>query len=345
MRKDADCFRVFPLYGNGKDMQKGKTLTDWSALDGVKPSGRAKAAPRAVPAVQPDVFPGGASPGDVFSAMLGGRRGAVPGREKVRPKNSFDKIAEASAARERTADILEETAAELDRQSALAANAEERAAEALRAAEEARTACAAALAAKEAAKKESAGLRARLASAEARAASLEARALAAEEAAGKAADRNAALFRAEMLERELAQARRLPSSVLLRAPVPGSANEVFAGEIYEHVVEALAGALKDAAAARRDRRAELLEAVLAANQSSGGLSRLREETKKALEESGRSIGEREIANLEKLGFKYAKGARHPKFRWGRAVYAIPSTPSDGAHGARNTARDLCNMAF
>lgn len=311
----------------------------WKALDGLKPFSPPPASTPA-PANNPEPA------GGLFSELLSGRRAApFSARRIARAKNAADSARESAEERERLADDLLEVSAELENQAALRETAETRAAE-----------CEAALAAErallEAERERSASLaealdaaRKELDRAKAAADSLRAELEKTKDETRRAAETSSDRFRAEFLERELAEARRLPQNALLRMPPPGSVAEVFSGEIFEHVSEALRDALSAACAAGRDRRAEILEAVAAANQPAGKLERLRGEVRAILKDAGKYISPDILAKLESLGFKSISGKKHNKLRWGRGCAPVSKTPSDAAHGALNTAHDICNIAF
>ena len=321
--------------------KRSKSNADWSALDGFKPS--APANNRNPPQRE---RPAGDAPDGLLAEMLGGRRdGARSAAGRVKRAAVADAAAGAAAECDRAAGMLAEVSEELDRQAALAAAAEERAAVAEEERGRAEAAAAEADALAGSLAKERDAARERAGALEKENAALKAELDGLREKAALAGGGPSLRFRAEFLERELAEARRLPSRTLLRAPGSGVVKEIFAGEIFEHVAEALAGALSDASASGRDRRAEILEAVLAANPVQGRLAGLREKTAAIVKGAGRFVGAEELAALEKLGFKAVSGAKHNKIRWGRVQVAVSKTPSDNAHGAQNCVRDICNAAF
>lgn len=358
-------------------MKKSAVNTDWSALDAVKPAPPSKARPAAPRASLPaDVPAAGLNPKDVFSAMLGGKRSAeFKNANKARPKNAADRAAESLAERERAADMISQLADELDRQAELARAAEERAdaaetraaeaeqrtneaeervadadkrarAEAERTAKES-AALVTARAATADAKREIRSLGKKLAEAEKKQSDLESELEEARFAAenAKVREQDVLEFRAEYLRRELDDARRLPVATLLRGIPPGMVKEVFAGEIYDHVRDALENELKSAVAGGRDRHAEILEAVLAANPGTNHLADLRKRTALVVKRAGGFVDERDLRELEKIGFKVVSGSKHHKIRWGRGQVAVSKTGSDRAHGMENCARDLVNTAF
>ena len=329
--------------------------TPWSALDGFVPDppSAKPARPAAEEAVPAEAAAAG-TPADMFSAMLGGKRaqGYSGPKDRVRAKNAADRAEEEIARRERAAETMEALAEELDRQAAAAdeagrraAEAEAAAAESAKRAEESARDAAAARAAAESLRAENASLADRLAAAEKRAGEIEAGLAAAKERIESGEETAALRFRADFLERELERASRMPVQALLRAIGADAVREIFPGEVYCHVREALAGALDAAVAGGRLRRAEILEAVLAANPDDGRLAGLRERTSLAVKRAGGSPGRQSLAEFEKIGFKVVEGSKHYKLRWGRGHATIPKTGSDGAHGTGNTAADLNNTAF
>ena len=142
----------------------------------------------------------------------------------------------------------------------------------------------------------------------------------------------------------LAEAQRtsLSSSVLLEKPATFS--EKFAGELREHVVEAIADAVSAAEAGGRDRRARILEAVLVANPASGDLDRRRETVKQIVKEAGSRLDDAAIADLEKLGFRYVSGNKHHKLEWAGIRFPLAKTPSD-YRSCLNSAAEICNRVF
>ena len=81
----------------------------------------------------------------------------------------------------------------------------------------------------------------------------------------------------------------------------------LSGEVREQVIAALAEALAAARQSGRDRRARLLEGVLAANPPSGELERRRAELRQILKDSGYF---NDPKPLERLGFRLISGRNH-----------------------------------
>ena len=128
---------------------------------------------------------------------------------------------------------------------------------------------------------------------------------------------------------------------LLKAPETG---EVFDGEVREHVLAALSEAQEAAGQSGRERRAKVLEDVLAANAPAGELERRRAELKQIIKDTGSFIDARTIAELEKLGFKCISGNKHWKLDYADIRIPISKTPSD-YRSALNTATSIANMCF
>ena len=120
--------------------------------------------------------------------------------------------------------------------------------------------------------------------------------------------------------------------------------EKFAGEIHEHVLETVKDAYRSAEAAGRDRRARILEAILAANPMSGELERRRAEVKQIVKEAGASLDDAAIADLEKLGFRYISGNKHHKLEWAGIRFPLSKTPSD-YRSCLNSAAEINNRVF
>ncbi len=125
---------------------------------------------------------------------------------------------------------------------------------------------------------------------------------------------------------------------------PGTLSEKFAGEIREHLLEALSDALSAAENAGRDRRARLLEAVLCANPPTGELRRRREAVKQIVKGAGAFLDDSAISALEKLGFRYVSGNKHHKLEWAGIRFPVAKTPSDH-RSCLNSSNEINNRAF
>ena len=128
---------------------------------------------------------------------------------------------------------------------------------------------------------------------------------------------------------------------LLKAPATG---EVFDGEVREHVLAALSEAREAAGQSGRERRAKVLEDVLAANVAAGELERRRAELRQIIKDTGSFIDARAISALEKIGFKCVSGNKHWKLDYADIRIPISKTPSD-YRSALNTATSIANMCF
>lgn len=146
------------------------------------------------------------------------------------------------------------------------------------------------------------------------------------------------------LQELLADAQRtsLSSSVLMEKPP--ALGEKFQGEIREHVIAALADSLSAAEAGGRDRRARILEAVLCANPPSGELESRREAVRQILKDAGSFLDDGDIADLEKLGFRYISGKNHHKLEWAGIRFPMSKTPSDH-RSCLNSAAEIINRVF
>ena len=106
----------------------------------------------------------------------------------------------------------------------------------------------------------------------------------------------------------LARNSELPGSnqvsVLDRNP---EVDDRFEGETREHVLEALKAARETAEAEGRLRCAQVLEAVLAANESSGTLANKRAALEKIFADNMNIINGQVINELDKLGIRYKDG--------------------------------------
>ena len=302
------------------------TYNDFSQLKKLKPA--EKPAPKPAEPAQPvdRTLAGATDSADYFSALLGPReikkeKKPAPAATQGVPALRTTVVTPATVARVR------EERAEAQRQALEAAAARREAA--LKEELEAQTAACESLATDLAAVKDE---------------------LAEVQAAARQAAQNWEAERAR-LQSELAAAQAqlkdalrtsLSTSVLLDKPV-GLA-EKFAGEIHEHVLETVKDAYRSAEAAGRDRRARILEAILAANPMSGELERRRAEVKQIVKEAGASLDDAAIADLEKLGFRYISGNKHHKLEWAGIRFPLSKTPSD-YRSCLNSATEINNRVF
>ena len=208
----------------------------------------------------------------------------------------------------------------------------------------------------EAVRAESAALGAAKDAAEKKAADLE-RQLAEERAARQAAEAERKRLRGDVLRlrNELEEMQTIPRAEVA-APVPIQAvrvqgllkapatDEVFNGEVREHVLAALSEARDSAGQSGRERRAKVLEDVLAANVPAGELERRRVELRQVIKDTGSFIDARAISALEKIGFKCVSGNKHWKLDYADIRIPISKTPSD-YRSALNTATSIANMCF
>ena len=208
----------------------------------------------------------------------------------------------------------------------------------------------------EAVRAESSALGAAKDAAEKKAADLE-RQLAEERAARQAAEAERERLRGDVLRlrNEIEEMQTTPSAEaaapapvqevrvqgLLRQP---KTDEVFGGEVREHVLAALYEARDAAGQSGRERMAKVLEDVLAANAPAGELERRRAELRQIIKDTGSFIDARTIAELEKLGFKCVSGNKHWKLDYADIRIPIAKTPSD-YRSALNTATSIANMCF
>lgn len=106
----------------------------------------------------------------------------------------------------------------------------------------------------------------------------------------------------------LARNSELPGSnqvsILDRNP---EVDDRFVGETRDHVLEALKAARDTAEAEGRLRRAQVLEAVLAANEPAGTLEKKRAELEKIFADNLNVINGQVINELDKLGIRYKDG--------------------------------------
>ena len=84
----------------------------------------------------------------------------------------------------------------------------------------------------------------------------------------------------------------------------------FPGETRDHVLEAIREVRDRDEAEGRNRRAQVLEGVLAANEPNGTLARLRAELAKVFEENGNVVNGPVIDELKRRGISHRKGEEY-----------------------------------
>lgn len=136
-----------------------------------------------------------------------------------------------------------------------------------------------------------------------------------------------------------AQAAETPRSGVLAAP--GAFAEAFPGEVREMILAVLSDARDAARQSTRERRAAVLDAVLAANRPTGELDRRRAELKQILKDAGYYT---DPHALEELGFKLVSGRTHWKLEYAGVRMPIAKTPSD-YRANLNMAADMANRCF
>ncbi len=130
-----------------------------------------------------------------------------------------------------------------------------------------------------------------------------------------------------------------PTRGLLEAN--GAIVETFAGETRELVLATLADALDTARQSGRERRAEVLAGVLAANRPTGELERRKAELRQILKDNGYFNDPRP---LERLGMKLISGRNHWKLQYGNVRVTLAKTPSD-FRANLNSATEIANRCF
>ena len=122
---------------------------------------------------------------------------------------------------------------------------------------------------------------------------------------------------------------------------PAMAAEVFPGEVREQVVATLLDGLGTAERSGRERRAEILRYVLAANQSSGELERRRAELRQILKNAGYY---NDPKPLERLGLRLISGRTHWKLQYANVRVVMSKTPSD-YRANLNNGNEIANRCF
>ena len=130
-----------------------------------------------------------------------------------------------------------------------------------------------------------------------------------------------------------------PARGILAAP--GAVAEVFPGEVREQVVATLLDGLGMAERSGRERRAEILRCVLAANQSAGELERRRAELRQILKDAGYY---NDPKPLERLGLRLISGRTHWKLQYANVRVTMSKTPSD-YRANLNNGSEIANRCF
>ena len=130
-----------------------------------------------------------------------------------------------------------------------------------------------------------------------------------------------------------------PTQGILAAP--GAVAEVFPGEVREQVVATLLDGLGTAERSGRERRAEILRYVLAANQSAGELERRRAELRQILKNAGYY---NDPKPLERLGLRLISGRTHWKLQYANVRVVMSKTPSD-YRANLNNGSEIANRCF
>ena len=135
------------------------------------------------------------------------------------------------------------------------------------------------------------------------------------------------------------RAAETPRSGVLASPAAFA--EAFPGELREMLLTVLSDARDAARQSTRERRAAVLDAVLAANRPTGELDRRRAELKQILKDAGYYT---DPHALEELGFKLVSGRTHWKLEYAGVRMPIAKTPSD-YRANLNMATDMANRCF
>ena len=122
---------------------------------------------------------------------------------------------------------------------------------------------------------------------------------------------------------------------------PAMVAEVFPGEVREQVVATLLDGLGTAERSGRERRAEILRYVLAANQSAGELERRRAELRQILKNAGYY---NDPKPLERLGLRLISGRTHWKLQYANVRVVMSKTPSD-YRANLNNGSEIANRCF
>ena len=143
---------------------------------------------------------------------------------------------------------------------------------------------------------------------------------------------------------ELEEARAHAASVSVLLDRPEGLAEVFAGEVREHVLDALREAFAEADRTNRARRAHILESVLATNVATGELARRREEVKRIVGEGGRVVDDAMISKLARIGFRFSGGNGRNRFDYAGVRIATSVAPGVN-HGVLGGSAEINGLVY
>lgn len=122
----------------------------------------------------------------------------------------------------------------------------------------------------------------------------------------------------------------------------GELNELYDGEIKDMILASLEE-YRSKYVQDKTRRADVLDSVLTANSSSGICNKKAQDISTALKNYD-GASPKNIATLEKLGFKVKSKSNHLKIQWydPKYTYSIATTPSD-VNAAENIVHNIIKM--
>ena len=134
----------------------------------------------------------------------------------------------------------------------------------------------------------------------------------------------------EILE---ARTQNLSGGSLLESTVP----DLYPGEQHDFLLSVLAQ-IKDRCPT--DSRAyDIVTGLLEANTPVGRGHEILETVEKVFR-NGNAINDSAKSDLASVGFSYTPSRKHPKLRFDRYMFILPSTPSDNCRNNRNALTDI-----
>ena len=87
---------------------------------------------------------------------------------------------------------------------------------------------------------------------------------------------------------------------------------------------------------------EIIEGILSSNKKVGEGEKIEKAVWKIIGKSSK-LGDREVSQLNDLGFKYVSSKRHPKLKFcDKYLFVFPSSTGDKQHALKNLASEISN---
>lgn len=110
-------------------------------------------------------------------------------------------------------------------------------------------------------------------------------------------------------------------------------SDLYPGEQHDFLISVLEQLQKKCA--ENSRAKDIIDSLLQANTKVGTATQMLEKLKRIFKNEIPSKAS-EIAELEKMGFRYLSSKKHPKLVFHEKYrYVMPSTPSDSRHSGKN----------